>query len=188
VRVATTTIQELERRFAAIEDGHAGGSADDEFYGIEACREALHAALEGNYGVGAVLVDPSGDIVERGHNQAFQPRFRSDLHAEMVVINAFEDQLPGSTDMRGYSLICSLEPCPMCLGRLLIAGVERVKFVARDELGGMTSHIDELPTAFQKLRRRQQFVEAEVSEELRSLSLELFLINLERLRNKLWQR
>ena len=183
-----TTIRDLERRFETFEGGGINGSPCDQQLGIEACREALEAAREGNYGVGAVLTDPSGEIVGRGRNQAFQPRFRSDLHAEMVVMNDFEDRWPASTDMRGYTLICSLEPCPMCLSRLLIAGVERVKFVARDALGGMAAHIDHLPEAWQKLRRRQQFVDAQVSEDLRALSLDLFLLNLEALRTKLWRR
>jgi tRNA(Arg) A34 adenosine deaminase TadA len=184
-----TTLRDLEQRFESIEGGTRDESASsDESLAIEACREALQAAQEGNYGVGAILVDPSGKIVERGHNQAFQPRFRSDMHAEMVVMNAFEDGYPSSVGMRGYTLICSLEPCPMCMGRLLIAGVERVKFVARDDLGGMVSHIDHLPEAWQKLRRRQQFVEAKVSSELRDLCLDLFLLNLEALRTSLWSR
>ena len=182
------TIKDLERRFEIIEDAGSNGSRPDEGLGIEACREALEAAQEDNYGVGAILCDPDGEIVERGHNQAFQPRFRSDLHAEMVVMNAFENARPSSAHVRGYSLICSLEPCPMCLSRLLIAGVEQVKFIASDELGGMASHIDHLPAAWQKLRRPDQFVEAEVSDELRALCLDLFLINLEMLRAKLWQR
>ena len=190
-----SSIDDLERRFERAEraaertdSGRADGSPRDELLGIETCREALAAAREGNYGVGAILLDPAGEIVQRGRNQAFQPLFRSDLHAEMVVMNAFENSCRASADMRGYTLVCSLEPCPMCLGRLLIAGVEQVKFLARDELGGMVSHIDHLPTAWQNLRRRQQFVEAEVSEELRALSLELFLLNLEALRTKLWDR
>lgn len=183
-----TTIQDLERRFETIESCAAQAVPADQRLGIEACREALRAAQEGNYGVGAVLTDHSGQIVERGHNQAFQPRFRSDLHAEMVVMNAFEDRWPESTDMRGYSLICSLEPCPMCLSRLLIAGVERVLYVACDELGGMASKIDQLPEAFQKLRHDGQFAEAQVSDELRSLALDLFLLNLATLRTQLWNR
>ena len=183
-----TTIQDLERRFESIDRGAPQDSPDDQELGIAACREALRAAQEGNYGVGAVLTDVTGQIVGRGRNQAFQPRFRSDLHAEMVVMNEFEDRCPHSTDMRGYSLICSLEPCPMCLSRLLIAGVERVKYVARDELGGMASKIEQLPEAFRKLRHDGQFVEAQVSNELRALALDLFLLNLATLRTKLWNR
>jgi tRNA(Arg) A34 adenosine deaminase TadA len=182
------SIADLEARLAVLDDSCHAGRYADHTLGLIACREALAAVHAGNYGVGAVLLDPDGEIVIQGRNQAFYPRFRSDLHAEMVVMNAFEDLHPTSTDMRGYSLICSLEPCPMCLGRLLIAGVERVKFIARDELGGMTTHLDHLPEAFQKLRRRQQFEEADVSEEMRTLSTDLFVMNLQALREQLWDR
>ena len=183
-----TTIRDLQKRFETIDRRRSSCVSDDEPLAVEACREALAAAQEGNYGVGAVLAGPNGEIVERGHNRAFLPRFRSDMHAEMVVMNAFEDSFPASVSMRGYTLVCSLEPCPMCISRLLIAGVERVKFVARDDLGGMVSHIDHLPEAWQKLRRRQQFVAAQVSDDLRNLCLDLFLLNLEALRTNLWNR
>jgi hypothetical protein len=62
--------------------------------GMVACQEALVAALRGNYGVGALLVDPQGTIVARGQNAVFSPYFRSDLHAEMVVMNTFEERHP----------------------------------------------------------------------------------------------
>ena len=73
-----------------------------------ACAEALAAARAGNYGVGAVLVDPNGEIVERGRNAVFYPHFRSDLHAEMVAMNAFEERHPMWTtcgDTRSYALL-----------------------------------------------------------------------------------
>lgn len=61
------------------------------------CLEALLAVEEGNFGIGAVLVDTKGAIVEGGHNQLFTPYFRSDRHAEMVVMNKFEQNNPGIT-------------------------------------------------------------------------------------------
>jgi cytosine deaminase len=183
------TFDALSRRFADLADPAAGsgGIADQEF-GLAACAEALAAAHVGNYGVGAVLVDPDGKVVERGRNRAFYPRFRSDLHAEMDVMNAFEDACPPGADMRGYVLVTSLEPCPMCLARLLVSGVETVKYLAHDELGGMVTHMQHLPEAWQRLRERQQFLVADVSDELRGLATDLFLLNLESLREQLWSR
>jgi tRNA(Arg) A34 adenosine deaminase TadA len=186
--MSDTTLQVLEERMRALAACWDAARHTDHRLGLIACEEALGAARAGNYGVGAVLVDPSGEIAARGGNQAFFPRFRSDLHAEMVVMNAFEERYPQSTDMRGYSLFCSLEPCPMCLARLLIAGVESVKFIAQDELGGMVSHVDHLPEAWQRLRRDRQFVEADVSEEMKSLSTDFFVLNLQSLREQLWER
>ncbi len=180
---------DLDRLEAKLVELCAGRTdhADQEF-GLLACREALAAAARGNYGVGAVLIDPGGAVVERGQNEAFYPSFRSDRHAEMVVLSAFEARCPEVDNMRGYTLVSSLEPCPMCIARLLITGVETVKFLALDELGGMARHVHHLPTAWERLGERVEFSLADVTAELRQFALDAFLLNLEQLRNKLYSR
>jgi tRNA(adenine34) deaminase len=183
---SATAFDALEQRLSSLQRRPAAKA--DQPLGLVACQEALEAARSGNYGVGAVLVDAEGEVLERGRNRAFFPRFRSDLHAEMDLMNNFEDRGPHPGEMRGYTLVTSLEPCPMCLARLLISGVETVKFIAHDELGGMVTHMDHLPEAWQKLRERQQFLLADVSEELRVIATDLFLLNLESLRRQLWSR
>jgi len=52
---------------------------------------ALKAVDSGNFGVGCILVDLHGNVVFQGHNEVFNPYFRSDRHAEMVVMDDFED-------------------------------------------------------------------------------------------------
>jgi len=135
-----------------------------------------------------VLIDPGGEILERGRNSVFFPHFRSDMHAEMVVMTAFEERRPAVENMRGYTLLCSLEPCPMCLARLLIAGVQTVKFLAYDDLGGMVSQRDAFPSAWRRLRQRQDFIPADVSDSLRQFALDVFLLNLESCRQRLLSR
>ncbi len=56
------TLSDLEARFAHASTEPARHR--DQLLGIVACREALAAARVGNYGVGAVLVDPNGSVVE----------------------------------------------------------------------------------------------------------------------------
>ena len=63
--------------------------------------------------MGAVLVNPGDSVVAQGQNTVFYPYFRRDLHAEMVVMNAFEERHPEVDAMRGCTLLCSIEPCPM---------------------------------------------------------------------------
>jgi len=179
-------LSDLEARLAQPSAERTDGG--DQHFGILACREALEAARIGNYGVGAVLVDRGGAVVERGRNSVFFPRFRSDLHAEMVVMNSFEDRFPSMEDMRGYTLVCSLEPCPMCLARLLVAGVHVVKFLAYDELGGMVRQRHQFPAAWRRLGQRQELVLADVSDRLRQLALDVFLLNLEACRQRLLSR
>src|SRR5262245_584440 len=132
------TLQDLEARFAVVsaEPTHY----QDQQVGMVACREALVAAQRGNYGVGAALVNPGGGVVAQGQNTVFYPHFRSDLHAEMVVMNVFEERHPEVDSMHGYTLLCSIEPCPMCFARLLASGVQTVKFLAEDTWGGMVNH------------------------------------------------
>lgn len=180
------TLSDLESRFAHVSTEPA--EHRDQELGVVACREALTAARVGNYGVGAVLVDPNGRVVEQGRNAVFFPHFRSDLHAEMVVMNAFEERHPAMDNMRGYTLVCSLEPCPMCIARLLVAGVQTVKFLAYDELAGMVGHRQHLPAAWKRLGQRQEFVEADVSERLRQFALDVFMLNLEACRRKILSR
>jgi len=180
------TLQDLETRLTRVAAERTPHR--DQPLGLLACQEALAAARLGNYGVGAVLVDPSGTVVAHGQNAVFAPHFRSDLHAEMVVMNLFEERYPEVDTLRGYTLLCSLEPCPMCLARLLAAGVPMVKFLAYDELGGMVRHRHHLPTAWQRLGERQEIGLADVSDSLRQFALEVFLLNLEACRQKLWSR
>ena len=115
-------------------------------------QEAIEASEEGNYAIGACVVDSSGKIFRCGHNRVFSPEFRSDLHAEMDVLNLVE-----AARSRGISvpdrltLISSLEPCPMCLTRSITAGVENVYYLAEDREGGMVSRIESLPPVWQRL-------------------------------------
>ncbi len=76
----------------------------------------------------------------------------------------------------------------MCLSRLLIAGVQTVKYLAPDEWGGMVTHMHALPKAWAHLAEGRTIVLADVSAELRQLALDLFLLNLDTLRKKLWDR
>lgn len=160
----------------------------DERIGRMVCAEALSALTEGNYGVGGVLADPNGQIVTRGHNQAFSPRFRSDRHCEMVIMDAFEAEHPDVVNMRGYTLFTSLEPCSMCVSRIIISGIGTVKYVAVDEGGGMARRLDALPDNFRRLVQKQTFVLAQCSPELRQLARDIFLLNLRDLQAKLQQR
>lgn len=160
----------------------------DEQISLLACEEALHAVMEGNYGVGCVLLGPSGDIVLKGHNQVFYPYFRSDLHAEMVVMNIFEDSHQELTDMSGYVLHCTLEPCPMCLARLIASRIGTVKYITPDVDGGMIHQADQIPKNFLRLAKNQSFIQSKSSPDIQRLAFEIFLVNIDELREKLFER
>ena len=78
---------------------------DDQF-ALITLKEAITAAREGNYGIGACLARESGEIVQRGHNRVFVPYFRSDLHAEMDVLTRYEEKIKAQrSEVEGLGLI-----------------------------------------------------------------------------------
>ena len=160
----------------------------DDYYALITCEEAYKSVKQGNYGVGSIMVSSSGDIICRGHNQVFEPYFRSDLHAEMVVMNSFEDQYQDIDSMGGYKLYSSIEPCPMCIARLIATGVGTVKFVTPDAAGGMVQSLENLPPSWINLSKRQSFLQAEASPNMQKLAYDIFMLNLLECRERLFSR
>ena len=150
-------------------------------------QEAIEAALEGNFGVGAVLVNRRR-IVQRGHNRVFYPYFRSDMHAEMDVITKFEEGHMDAESMDGYTLFSSLEPCPMCLGRLITSGVRKVYYAAIDQEGGMANRLAYMPSEWRELADRQDFRLADCSPELSEIALRVFMETVGKNDDRLRQR
>lgn len=157
----------------------------DDVYVWLTCILALEASIEGNFGVGSILVNEGGNIVVQGHNEVFSPYFRSDRHAEMVVMDAFEDarRAPGGLDR--FTLYTSLEPCPMCLIRLSTSDIGRVLFAARDIPGGMVHRMNELPPFWIELAQRKIFQQAACSPNLMEAANEIFRLNLDALTEKI---
>jgi tRNA(adenine34) deaminase len=159
---------------------------DDPFI-LVTLQEAITAIREGNGGIGACLVkSTTGEIVERGHNRQFEPYFRSDLHAEMDLLNRYEDSVKGRRQGRGtmptaeqrkiedLALYTSLEPCPMCLTRIINIGVKKVYFAVSDPTGGMAYKLGDLPPFWRDRASGQVFEPARCSSELRQLARRLF--------------
>jgi tRNA(adenine34) deaminase len=147
----------------------------DRFVAV-AVAEAIAAAREGNGGIGALLVDPHGEVVLRAHNQALAPYFRSDMHAEMSVLTRFEDQVQQRMQLKDYALFTSLEPCPMCVVRVSIAGAGSVFYAAPDAEGGMAACADRLPPVWAGLAGRIRFAPAACSPSLRELAQRAWLV------------
>ncbi|MDR2035358.1 MAG: hypothetical protein LBP91_01600 [Coriobacteriales bacterium] len=147
-------------------------------YALEVIKEALRAAKSGTFGVGAVLVNKTTQQVEyRGHNRVFTES-RSDLHAEMDLLNTFETQQGSASRnlLKDYSLFTSLESCPMCLCRIITAGVTEVYHLADDPDGGMVHLFDQLPPVWQEIAQGRIFKKAECSDELSAIAGQVFLL------------
>jgi len=161
---------------------------DDEFAWLS-CIFALKAVYRGNFGVGSVIVNSIGELISFGHNEVFYPYFRSDRHAEMVVMNKFEEKYHNLSNFSGFTLYTSLESCPMCLVRLISSGIKRIYHIASDETGGMTNRMEEsLPEDWLELAKGQDFGPAVCSTVLSNTAKEIFLSNANQLFEKLKSR
>ena len=87
----------------------------------EAIRQAEKSWDEGGIPIGSVLVNTSGEIVSRGHNERVQTGDPT-AHAEVVCFrNAGRRR-----DWKNLTLVSTLSPCIMCSGTTLLFGVKRV--------------------------------------------------------------
>ena len=81
---------------------------------------------------GAMVVDTqSGQMLVRTVNQASQkndPTCHAEVNAIRLACRRIKNHL-----LRGYSLYTTCEPCPMCMGAILWAGIDRVVYGATIE-------------------------------------------------------
>jgi tRNA(adenine34) deaminase len=104
-------------------------SSEAEKFMLEALKEAWKAYMAKEVPVGAVLVK-KGEVIARGHNQV-ELLQDATAHAEMVCLTS------GSAALENWrlaetTLYCTLEPCMMCIGAMLLARLPKLVWGARD--------------------------------------------------------
>jgi guanine deaminase len=96
-----------------------------------ALRLATASVAQGGGPFGALVVR-GDDVIATGSNRVVIDRDPT-AHAEVVALRAAAQRL-GTHVLTGTAVYTSCEPCPMCLGALLWARVDRVWFCAsRDD-------------------------------------------------------
>jgi tRNA(adenine34) deaminase len=127
---------------------------------------ALDAEQKGNLPIGAVIV-LNDDVVAEAGNSILAPQYHPGRHAEMEALRAVPvDLWPRSREMACYT---TLEPCLMCFGALLLHGIGKVVFGARDTEGGATAVLDNLPPYYADLVSVPELVGPVLSKECEPL-------------------
>ncbi len=165
-----SSLQEIQ---AAIEAFSPKKPADR--FALITLQEALAAAREGNFGYGACLVNEStGEVVERGHNRVFYPYFRSDLHADMDLLDKYEDRMKAPVSKAdGLVMYLSGEPSPMGLVRIISFGITKMYYLAPEPQSGMTQNMECLPPIWREMAQGREYGLADCSPELGNLSREI---------------
>jgi cytosine deaminase len=87
----------------------------------EAIKQAEISLLQRGIPIGAILADPQGDVIARGHNQRVQTGDPT-AHAEIVCFkNAGRRH-----DWHKLTLVTTLSPCIMCSGAALLYKIPRI--------------------------------------------------------------
>lgn len=103
---------------------------------LDAAREA---ESHGDVPIGAVVLDPAGEVVATAHNER-ELTGDPTAHAEVLALRRAADR-HGEWRLAGHTLVVTLEPCTMCAGALVLARVERLVFGAFDPKAGAVASL-----------------------------------------------
>lgn len=92
--------------------------------------------------IAALIVDEEGVIISEGRNRIGEcfisnPRVS---HAEVEAVRNLDiNKYPY---VKSYTLYTALEPCPMCLGTIVMGGIRKIVIGAHDNHGGAVELIE----------------------------------------------
>lgn len=147
----------------------------------KALKEAETALTNNEFPVGCVIVY-EGRIITSGSRRGTSGENINEIdHAEIVALKRLAD-LGDTIDKSKATLFCTLEPCLMCFGAILLSGIREIVYAYEDVMGGGTSiDLTQLTPLYQQLDC------AIVPHILRSRSLALFKTYFNKAENIYWQ-
>jgi tRNA(adenine34) deaminase len=145
-------------------------SGTDEQFMALALAQARRAFAADEVPVGAVVVFENR-VVGEGFNQK-ERLVDPTAHAEVLALRQAAARL-GRWRLGGCTVYASLEPCPMCLGAMLSARVDRLVFGCADPKAGAAVSLYQLAQD-PRFNHRIEVAGGVLSEECASLLKEFF--------------
>jgi tRNA(adenine34) deaminase len=121
--------------------------------------------------VGAVLLDPSGQVIGVGRNERERTGDPT-AHAEIVAMRQAAARL-GTWRLSGCTLVVTLEPCTMCAGAAVLARVERIVYGAIDPKAGAVGSLWDV-VRDRRLNHRPEVIAGVLADECGALLTEFF--------------
>jgi len=138
----------------------------------QALAEAGRAEAAGEVPVGALVLDSERRQLAAASNRPIAANDPT-AHAEVLALRAAASRV-GNYRLPGAILICTLEPCLMCLGALVQARVQGVVFATRDpRYGAVVSRFD-CQKDLEWLNHRFWVVEGVLEEKSREMLQRFF--------------
>ena len=136
-----------------------------------ALDEAREAARDGEVPVGAVVLDPSGEVIGTGRNDRERSADPTG-HAEIVAMRRAA-AARGEWRLSGCTLVVTLEPCTMCAGASVQARLDRVVYGAVDPKAGAVGSLWDV-VRDRRLNHRPEVVAEVLADECGALLTEFF--------------
>lgn len=150
---------------------------------LQCFSNAVETALEGNYGIGSVIVNSNWDVITNGKNRVFEQNYPLAFvsHAEMDCIHNHLINHPSDV-LSNYTIVSSLEPCPMCSIGILNSGIKSVHIGSLDTLGGWpVSNTSNIIPVFKELFSTTKYVVDDIPAVLKSALLDIFYLTKDQL-------
>jgi tRNA(adenine34) deaminase len=136
-----------------------------------ALAEARAALATGDVPIGAVVLDPDGEVIGRGRNVR-EADADPTGHAEVVALRAAA-RTRGEWRLDGCALVVTLEPCTMCAGAIVLARLRTLVFGAFDDKAGAVGSLWDV-VRDRRLNHRPEVVAGVAAEESTALLADFF--------------
>jgi tRNA(adenine34) deaminase len=154
---------------------------DDNDFMKMALVQAENALAAGEFPVGCVVAYPDRTIVTGARKGTSGCGENEVDHAEIVALRRLSD-VGEKIERRRVTLYCTMEPCLMCFGAILLSGIGRIVYAYEDVMGGGTAcDLSSLTPLYKKCHM------AIVSGVLRGESLVLFKKYFQNSSNSYWR-
>lgn len=136
-----------------------------------ALDEARGALATGDVPVGAVVLDPAGEVIGRGRNTRERDADPTG-HAEVVAIREAA-AARGEWRLEDCTLVVTLEPCTMCAGAVVASRLKTLVFGAWDEKAGAVGSLWDV-VRDRRLNHRPEVVSGVLADESSALLVGFF--------------
>ncbi|MCW7753643.1 tRNA adenosine(34) deaminase TadA [Desulfobotulus sp. H1] len=116
----------------------------DEDYMKLALGAAEKAGQMNEVPIGAVIVHNSGTVLATAWNRTIS-NCDPTAHAEILALRKAAENL-GNYRLSGSSIYVTIEPCPMCMGAIIHARIDRLIYGAADIKWGAAGSLYDLAT------------------------------------------
>ena len=111
---------------------------DYRYFMGKALIQARKALSVGEFPVGCVIVNGE-KILATGYRKGTSGNFPNEIdHAEIIALKQLTD-LKIDTGKNRVVLFTTMEPCMMCLGAMILSGINEIVYAYEDIMGGGTS-------------------------------------------------